>query len=104
MWVSELRDDHVRLFGFEIPAISRHRACAIAARIPGVELIRRQKRFAWFSEEEFCEFQLNGETFVIWEPFGDNSRYWVGRRGGGPSAHLPLVKEAFAAARGWWRF
>ncbi len=33
------------------------------------------RRFSWMGEDEFCEFELEGQTFVVYEPFGDSSRY-----------------------------
>jgi hypothetical protein len=41
--------------------------------VPGVSAIRR----VWFREQRM-QFKLRGEDCEVWEPFGDNSRYWVG--------------------------
>lgn len=33
----------------------------------------------WFSADEIhVRFSFAGELFVVWEPYGDNSRLWVG--------------------------
>jgi hypothetical protein len=40
--------------------------------VPDVSEIRR----IWFSEQRVL-FRLHGEECEIWEPFGDNSRYWI---------------------------
>ena len=26
----------------------------------------------------FTRFKYHGEPFVVWEPYGDSSRYWIG--------------------------
>lgn len=31
-----------------------------------------------FGNENRLEFEYLGGNFVVWEPFGDNSRYWIG--------------------------
>ena len=25
-----------------------------------------------------AEFRFKGQPFIVWEPYGDNSRYWIG--------------------------
>jgi len=43
----------------------------LLAEFSGATVIRKPKRlFSWFREGAFCEF----------EPYGDNSRYWVGKK------------------------
>lgn len=42
-----------------------------------------------------CEFNLKGETFIIEEPFGDNSRFWVGTKNKPQPAVLAAVRQAF---------
>ena len=29
-------------------------------------------------DEHRAYFHFHGVPFVVWEPFGDNSRYWIG--------------------------
>jgi hypothetical protein len=60
----------------------------------------------WSSEEneEFCEFEVDGVPFVAWEPWGDNSRFWVGpkaKEGQTPqwSPTVDRVRAAFRMAR-----
>ena len=90
-----------RLLSFEVHSwkLSRRRATTIASRIPGAQIIRHPKRFlSWFREDVFCEFRINAITFEIEEPLGDNSRFWIGKQGGGWCAELELVKKAFEEA------
>lgn len=102
MKIYPIEDKQGKLHAFEIEnrKVSRSRATKVVKGIPGVILLREPKRFlSWFREEVFCEFQVNGVTFQIDEPYGDNSRYWIGKKeGGGWCKELELVKQAFQAS------
>lgn len=80
--VYELRDASGRVFAFEVDASGRRGVTAVARAIPGTRVTKAPRFLSWFREEVFCEFELGGVKFEIWEPFGDNSRYWIG-----PSDH-----------------
>lgn len=43
----------------------------------GVADVRRRKNFA-SADDVRVEFTYLGTPFVVCEPFGDNSRYWIG--------------------------
>jgi hypothetical protein len=93
-----LQNEKGELHAFEIENIwvGREGATAIVERIPGVIVKRRPKKFlSDFREDVFCEFELNGVTFEIEEPFGDNSRYWIGKAGGGWCPEVEIVERAF---------
>lgn len=48
--------------------------------------------------EERVSFLLHGEPCVVWEPFGDNSRYWIGPQSADSStADLSKLHQAFLA-------
>lgn len=32
------------------------------------------------SPDVHVEFRFHGREFMVWEPYGDNSRYWIGPR------------------------
>jgi hypothetical protein len=45
--------------------------------VPGVTEARRGGD--WFAgDENRAHFLFHGVPFVVWEPWGDNSRYWIG--------------------------
>ena len=93
----ELLDEDGRMFAFEVnnAGLGRRGVCRVVETIPGAQITRRPRFLSWFREEVFCEFSVNGKTFVAWEPFGDNSRYWIGPE---PTEWLPLtqsVRDAF---------
>lgn len=95
----ELLDESGRLCAFEVSVLEtgRRGVRRIVESIPSAKLIRRPKLFSWFREDEFCEFEVDGEKFVAWEPYGDNSRYWIGPD---PARWLPQtqrVRDSFDA-------
>jgi hypothetical protein len=107
VWVNDLRGEDGRVYAFEVSSvIGRRRACEVASRIPGVTVLERPKRFSFGGgPDQFCRFELDGQVFVIWEPFGDNSRYWIGPEAAAWCPQFDRVREAFAAASGWpWPF
>jgi hypothetical protein len=98
MKVFDIRDPQNRIFAFEIDnlGVGRHGVCKVVETIPGATLVRRPKFLSWFREATFCEFVVDGESFVAEEPWGDNSRYWIGPN---PPRWVPQaekVRDAFA--------
>jgi len=68
------------LYAFEVPIPlgARRSVCRRVSRIPGVTITRTPKALSWWREESFCEFSLDDVPYEIVEPYGDNSRYWIG--------------------------
>ena len=102
MRVYDLKDGQGRVFAFEIEnlLISRHGVCSVVETIPSAVVIERPRRFLLVSPvtpEEFCEFELEGQRFRAWEPFGDNSRYWIGPEPPKWCPQLDGVRKAFVA-------
>ena len=106
----DLRDNQERIFGFEVnnfPLLSRQRAAALVASIPGAEVTRWPLRTFFSQEDDFCEFIIAGKRFVISEPYGDNSRYWIGSIEPGSREccqELEVVRNTFANFYSWWPF
>ena len=67
--------------------------------IAGVQVVKRPLFLSSMREDEFCEFEVDGVSFIVFEPFGDNSRYWVGPKGNEFVEHVAKVREAFESAR-----
>jgi hypothetical protein len=91
----DLTYDDGHVFGFEVSNtfLPRSTACRVAQRIPGAKLIRDPRIFP--REDVFCEFELEGVTFMLWEPWGDNSRYWISPKTGEPVPQTDRVREEF---------
>jgi hypothetical protein len=97
----ELKDESGRVFAFEVDVTLRGRrgVCSVVRRIPGVVVTKAPRFVSWFREETFCEFEFGGVAFQAVEPFGDNSRYWIGPKDA-PAWHpeIEVVLQAFRAS------
>jgi hypothetical protein len=102
----DLHNNEGQIIGFEISnvLVGRWRACRVARGIPGAQVIRWPRRWAW-RDDRFCHFDLHGVRFVIQEPFGDNSRYCICADPPAPGLAVMHVRAAFADASMFdWRF
>jgi hypothetical protein len=76
-----LSKDGSRTFAFEVdniyiaPAAAAH----LLAEIDGVTDVELRKMFSK-SSDVHVEFNYLGQPYIVCEPYGDNSRYWVGRK------------------------
>jgi hypothetical protein len=97
MKIFDLTDGAGELIAFEVPSglLGRAGACAVARAIPGVTMIREGTSELFAREDDFCAFEVEGVRFIISEPFGDNSRFWVGPWPVRPVTQLPIVRAAF---------
>ncbi len=93
----DVRDKQERLVAFEISnfCVSRSKICSIISQIPNTEILRKPKLFSSLREEEFCEFKIGDHNFVIWEPFGDSSRYHIACTKQGCEDVTKYLKEYF---------
>jgi hypothetical protein len=66
-------------------------------RFEGVTDVKR----TWFNEDRI-KFLFHGEPFVVNEPFGDNSRYWIGpvEPPGDRAGRLVVSLDAIEASSG----
>lgn len=62
--------------------------------VKGVTDVRRN----WFNEDRFS-FGFLGRACVVNEPWGDNSRYWIGPTDLEPPLDMKPVHEAFRGFR-----
>ena len=80
---------------FEVSSgLGRRRAARVVESIPGAQLLRRPKWIARLDQEVFCEFELDGQRFNIWEPQG-GGRYWIGPNSGKKTPVLLRIRQAF---------
>jgi hypothetical protein len=73
-----IRGDDGVLFAFEVDAqLLGRRLARVLRQIDGVTDVRRRR---WWdgSPDVHIRFQYRGREYVVWEPFGDNSRWWIG--------------------------
>jgi hypothetical protein len=62
---------------------------------PGVKITRVRRMFDP-DDEVHVEFDLNGEHHYVWEPFGDNSRLWIGPEEGQPFESIGHIERHVA--------
>src|SRR5262245_1405878 len=65
--------------------------------IPGVSDVRPRR---WWvrSPDVHVRFQYQGREYVVWEPHGDNSRWWIGPEDEN-APHVPLDEVEGGIAR-----
>jgi len=67
-------------FGFEIENvyISTYKIAKLLSGVDGITNIQRRKLFHKYEDDSYrLMFDFNDETYLIIEPFGDSSRYWI---------------------------
>lgn len=67
-----------RTLAFEVEnlGLSRRVLRRILESAPGVTDLRLSGRFS--GDDNRACFRFDGVDFVVWEAWGDNSRYWIG--------------------------
>lgn len=68
-----------RTFAFEVENIyiSLATTARIVTAVDGVADVESRKMFSK-SSDVHVEFKYRGQPYIVWEPYGDSSRYWVG--------------------------
>jgi hypothetical protein len=91
-------------FAFEIENayLSRAKIATLLKSVPGVESVSSVSHFG-SSNDVRVAFKMDGHDYIVMEPFGDNSRYWVGPKEGKddkPAAgNIGKIKDVFDAYR-----
>jgi hypothetical protein len=95
MKVHDIKDKQGRIFAFEVPntLLTRRGVCKLVRSIPGARVLSGRKELG---DEEFCAFEVQGQRFKAWEPFGENSRYWIGPEPPNWCEQVSVVRDAFA--------
>jgi len=107
MKIYDIQTSEGKIAAFEVDnlLIGRRGACRIVESIPGAKVQKHPALFSWLREHVFCQFALEDQLFEIGEPFGDNSRYWIGPVGVGQDGNelkyvpeIDLVRTTFEQA------
>ena len=61
--------------------LSRRTIVRLLTTVEGVTEVHLGGRFG-SSDDIRIEFKCQGHEYIVMEPFGDNSRYWIGPKGG----------------------
>src|SRR5258708_14372346 len=101
-----LGHDDAPPFAFEIDHtfVSRGTIVRLVKRVDGVTDVHRAGLFR-SSDDVRVAFKYLGRDYIVWEPWGDNSRYWVGPRvcdGAAPPApDIGRVRSVFDSHSVW---
>lgn len=96
---SESGEQHA--FELEHIYLTRGALRSIVSSIPGVSSVT-VPRSSGEDREIRLQFIHEGVRFHVWEPFGDNSRYWIGPEDAdakGSPSQLRTIEEAFQRYR-----
>jgi hypothetical protein len=100
--IKDMHNDAGLLTGFAICNlfVRRRGVGRIIRSIDGARIIREQPIFRFGGRDDFLEFVIDGMTFLVIEPFGDNSEFWVvSEPTTGDSEQLRKTREAFRVHR-----
>jgi hypothetical protein len=89
-------DDQGKLVAFEVSimSISLARITRLLTSLGASDFCKRRP-FSY--DEVHIAFVYRGASYVVWEPFGDNSRYWIGPADKAPERpeDLARIEKAF---------
>lgn len=75
--IDEKKGDCPFSFEIENAYVGSGTIARLLAEVQGVTDIRPRKLFGK-SNEIHVEFKYLNRDYIVWEPYGDNSRYWIG--------------------------
>lgn len=101
MKTRELKNEDGTITGFSVSNLflSRHGVPRVVSSIPGASVVRKQRPFRFAGPDDFCEFVVDGKTFLAIEPFGDNSEFWVVTEPPEECPQIAKVRQAFSQHR-----
>jgi hypothetical protein len=97
----EMRNDRGLITGFRVRDVflSRLAIPKIVLSIPGARANRKHRLFQT-NRDDFCEFEVDGRTFLVIEPFGENTEFCVVQEPPiGDTPELRKVRQAFESRR-----
>jgi len=96
-----IKDGVGNVFAFEIPA--QFLGWRLARRLRDVAGVSDVRPRRWWvgSPDVHIRFRYHDREYIVWEPFGDNSRWWIGPDDEN-SPHIPLDELERAISRPVW--
>lgn len=98
MRVVDQLDSEGRVAAFELSnaLVGRADICVLVRRAGAI--VRKIDLRPIDGPDEFCEFELDGRSFVAWEPFSDSDAYWIGSHPPTSSRELLRLRAMFEAS------
>jgi hypothetical protein len=96
-----VKHEGIRLIAFEIENIyvSRRTIARLLKKVDGVTEIRLRGHFG-SSDDIRVEFKYLNCDYMAWEPYGDNSRYWIGPQNPSEgSSDIGVIESVFKSYR-----
>lgn len=96
MKIFELKREDGHVFAFEInnAYIYPKKIAELLKTVNGVSNINLRKPFS-SSSDIHLQFKYHGIDFIVWEPYGDSSRYWIGPFRNNDFVDVGLLEEIF---------
>jgi hypothetical protein len=93
--IDEQKRDGPFAFEIENAYIGPRTIARLLNEIDGVSDVHARRPFSPLSEIQ-VEFTYCTQPYVVWEPYGDNSRYWIGpKEPAVASADIGEIESAF---------
>lgn len=90
---------HAFAFEVENAYVSASTVAQLLTGIEGVTAVRKRKALRG-PPDVHIEFKYLGRDYLVWEPFGDNSRYWIGpKTKEEPAPDIQMIEDRFRAHR-----
>jgi hypothetical protein len=99
-----LKNKTGQVFAFEIDRllIGSRLISKVLRQIPGVTEIRVRRLFQRPFDIQ-AEFRFQDQQFMVWEPYADSSRYWIGPNTSDKEAiDISTIEMAFRDYRSRW--
>ena len=75
--ITDSRSERPFAFEVENAYVGPRTIARLLSTVRGVSDLRRRKCFRG-SSEVHVQFTYRGRAYIVWEPYGDSSRYWIG--------------------------
>jgi hypothetical protein len=90
---------HAFAFEVENAYVSSSAVARLLTGVDGVTAVQRQKAFRGPGDIH-VDFKFLGRDYLVWEPFGDSSRYWIGPKDAErPAPDIRTIEDRFRSYR-----
>ena len=93
------------LFAFEInnTFVRNKKIALILKKVNNVTNIQPRKTFTNDEGDIHLKFKYLNQKYIVWEAYGDSSRYWIGPEEENDILDISAIEKAFSFSR-WFHF
>jgi hypothetical protein len=96
-----INEGRTHAFEIENVYVSRRTVAKLLRQTEGITDVHLRGRFG-SSDDVRVAFKYLGSDYIVWEPYGDNSRYWIGPAELGPqNADVLRLEAIFQGYQPW---